>query len=191
MILNLSTDLILIYWKQRSWKTMFATLLSLDRINRLYWNINISFKWIELVKKITEYTQFETFFKIGSSENNSPGYVIVDEIGMNFNSKDAMSKRNKVFSNFIFLQWKYNLSTIWIAQRWSSIPIDLKDLASIIFEVEKINRSWKTPLFKITEQVYNPINLSLEFKNEYIIDLIAILKHYKLEYDTLDTSIIN
>jgi len=191
MNLNLSTDLILIYWKQRSWKTMFTTLLSLDRINRLYWNINISFKWIELVKKITEYTQFETFFKIGSSENNSPGYVIVDEIGMNFNSKDAMSKKNKVFSNFIFLQWKYNLSTIWIAQRWSSIPIDLKDLASIIFEVEKINRSWKTPLFKITEQVYNPINLALDFKNEYIIDLIAILKHYKLEYDTLDTSIIN
>ena len=170
MNLNLSTDLILIYWKQRSWKTMFTTLLSLDRINRLYWNINISFKWIELVKKITEYTQFETFFKIGSSENNSPGYVIVDEIGMNFNSKDAMSKKNKVFSNFIFLQWKYNLSTIWIAQRWSSIPIDLKDLASIIFEVEKINRSWKTPLFKITEQVYNPINLALDFKNEYIID---------------------
>ena len=192
--LLLNTDLILIYWKQRSWKSMFATYLSIDRINRLYWNIEIYYQWINIVKRIKSYKEFKNF-KIWSKSNIIPWYMIIDEIGFNFNSKDIMSDRNKTFSEFIFLQGKYNLSTIWISQRWSSIPRDLKELASHIYEVEKIPiwfaNNPDRPFFKVTRQKYIINEDRLEFVSEKILDLIWLLEMFEVSYNTLDESIIN
>jgi hypothetical protein len=185
---QLDTELILIYWKQRHWKSMFATILACDRISRLYWNVAIKFNWFDVVHKINHHLQFETDFKIGSYSR--PWYIIVDEIWKNFNSKKAMTKKNEVFSDFIFLQWKYDLSTIWIAQRWSSIPIDLKELATQIFEIKKINRSWTYPVFKIIRKELLDDMETLEFISEETFDMIWFLNKINVTYDTLETSII-
>jgi len=163
---------------------MFATLLSWDFLSRIYWNVKISFKGVNITHEITHHKQFEEM-----RLSTSPWYMIIDEIWMNFNSKDAVTKKNKAFSNFLFLQWKYNLSTIWLAQRWNSIPVDFRELATRIFEVKKILRSWKHPLFAVIQ--YKLMNdWELEFVREDIVDMISILSKWDLSYDTLETSYI-
>lgn len=189
MTKQLDTELILIYWKQRHGKTMFVTVLACDRLSRLYGNVWIQFNWIDVVHKIRHHVQFVTDFKIW--QNDRPWYMIVDEIGKNFNSKKAMTKKNEIFSDFVFLQGKYDLSTIWIAQRWSSIPIDLKELATKIFEVKKIHRSNNYPVFKIIQKELLDDWETLEFVREEIFDAIWFLKKFNVSYDTLETSIID
>jgi len=145
MIKQLDTETILIYWKQRSWKTLLSVLLSYDYLRRIYWNMSIyawylneENKWFDVVKKITKVTDFNNFFKIWKKENYTPWVCIIDEIWMNFNSKEWTSKKNMIFSKFLWLQWKFNLSWIYISQRLNSIPVDFRELASVIFEVKKI-----------------------------------------------------
>ena len=48
----ISTKTIIIYWHQWAGKTMFAVLLASDYLKRLYWNVEIKYKWEKVWKKI-------------------------------------------------------------------------------------------------------------------------------------------
>lgn len=183
---EVNVELIVVFWPQRHWKTLYTTLLACDRINRLYGNIDIKFKWVPMTQPITNHLQFNDF-KIWYHD---PWYMLVDEIGMNFNSKDAASKKNKTFSDFVFLMWKYWLSTIWVAQRWNSVPVDIRELATKIFEVRKILRKGQHPLFSVIEYKL-AWDWELEYQRENTIDIISILDKWWVSYNTLETSIIS
>jgi len=183
--MEIKTNSILIYWKQGWWKTAFWVLLSLNFKKRIIWNVKIyeKDKQISLFLENMWFLENMTFDKI-------PWLVLFDEVGLNFNSKEWNSDKNKTLTKFFFLVRKFNLSSVFISQRFSSIPIDMRELATHIYEVSSIQRKKTHPLFKITRQ-----NLlsdwTLEFYDEYIFDIISYLKKYDIKYDTLEASIIN
>jgi hypothetical protein len=70
----------------------------------------------------------------------TPGIIIVDEAGLNFNSRKGMSTANEKFSELQFLMRKVNCSIIWIAQRIMSIDINARETTDLIIKMNKIQR---------------------------------------------------
>jgi type IV secretory pathway VirB4 component len=67
--------------------------------------------------------------------------IIIDEAGINANSKDTFSAESRILQEVLFLARKKNCSVIWIAQRLRSIDINARELADGIFKTYKIRRS--------------------------------------------------
>lgn len=202
--MQVNTNTIIIHWKQWDWKSMLWVLFNSDYISdvanlpfmewfertnissdRIFWNIHIQHKWIEKVCFLKDMWILETM-----EYSNKPWVVTFDEVWLNFNSKDWWSDKNKLLTKFFFIVRKYNLSSIYISQRFSSVPIDMRELADYIFLCQKISRKWKHPLFRITRQTVTAEWL-LEFYDEYIFDMISYLQKREITYDTLESSIID
>ena len=177
-------EIIAIFWPPRHGKSMLAAYLASDRIDRIYGNLSIKLNDFPITSKITHHSQYAEF-----TDSETPWYNIVDELGLNFNSKDAMTKKNKAFSNYIFLSWKRNLSTMWLAQRWMSIPVDFRENATTIYECKKIDRWHLYPIFEIVEHIQLQ-DWTLEEKKSVRMDLIKWLEVLGISYDTFETSYI-
>lgn len=197
----ISTKTVIIHGHQWHWKTMYWVLLCCDFLNkwkipkwleyipvsspRIYWNVDIFQNWERVVCPIPSMDFLDTL-----EFNKKPWVVIFDEMWLNFNSKDHWTEKNKALSRFFFVVRKYNLSSIFISQRWDSVPIDMRQLADLIYKLEIIYRPKQHPLFRITRQTCNQ-EWILEFYDEYIFDIISYLQMHKVSYDTLQTSIID
>jgi len=185
---SLNTNTILIYWKMWGWKTLFWSMLSSDYIWRIFWNFSI-FQEVKWNKKkisvdIKSIDQLKWFYY-----SSFPWIILFDEMWLNFNSKNHWTDKNKKLSDFFFIVRKFNLSTIFISQRFTSIPVDMRELADYIFEVSIIHRKDMHPLFRITRQKLN-WEWFLDFVDEYIFDIISYNKKIWISYDTLESSII-
>ena len=65
---------------------------------------------------------------------------MIDEAGINANSKDTRSKDNRDLQEILFLVRKKNCSLIWISQRFESVEINARVLSELIIEMRKIRR---------------------------------------------------
>ena len=183
--MQINTNTIIIHWKQWWWKTLFAVLLAQDYIWRIFWNITIT----QNKKNIVAFMHDMSLLK-QLEYSKKPWVVIFDEVWLNFNSKEYWSDKNKELTKFFFLVRKYNLSSIYVSQRFTSVPVDMRELADYIFEVSVVYRSWTYPVFRITRQILKA-EWVLEFYDEYIFDIISYNINHGIEYDTLESSIID
>ncbi len=187
----LNTDTIIIFWNQRQWKSLLSNIIASERINRIFSNSTFTLNWFvvsEKFYKISQLLDYDYFFK----NNDKPWFFVCDEVGFNFNSKDSASIKNRILSDFLFLQWKFNMSSIFISQRYNSVPVDIRELASLIIEVKKRPRFWTWPLFEciVYNQVIKSDGYDLIKKKTLILDIIWLQKKYWLNTDTLETSIV-
>jgi hypothetical protein len=69
---------------------------------------------------------------------------------------------------------KKNCDLVWIAQRFESIDINARVLATLIIEMRKVRRRERPPLFIITKkkQVKNELKYLLQYK----FDIIEYMK---------------
>ncbi len=67
-------------------------------------------KWIKQIDNIDEVQDYS--------------FLLVDENGINFNSRKSMSKMNRVFSEMLFISRHKNLSIILVAQCSSNIDVN-------------------------------------------------------------------
>lgn len=180
---EIDTTGIIIHWKMRNWKSLLAICLALDirRVKRIYSNISIYHKWALISKPITSISQL-----MNIRFSKQPWLVIIDEAGINANSKDTRSKWNRDLQELLFLIWKKNCSLIWIAQRFESIDVNARVLADYIFECRKIKRFNKAPIFKITRQKQKWRNL--QFLTQYNYNMIDYIESKGISYNTLEES---
>jgi len=66
-----------------------------------------------------------------------PGVILLDEMGVNANSRKSMSKPNEIYNELLFLGRKANCSAIWIAQRFMSIDVNGRELSDLRIEAKK------------------------------------------------------
>jgi len=181
-----NTNTVIIYWKQWAGKTLFWTILAGDFLKRYYWNVEIINKvnWEKIWINFSDIWFLKTI-----KFSKMPWLVLFDEMGLNFNSKEHWTDKNKILSQFFFLVRKFNLSSVFISQRFNSVPVDMRELCDLIFKVEIVPRKKKKPLFKITrEELLN--DWTLEFIEEYVVDLLWIKESLWIEYNTLESSLI-
>lgn len=179
---EIDTKWFIIHWRQWHWKTSLAVFLAVESWpKRIYSNISIFKDWEPIGKYIKEVKEINDI-----RFSYEPWVVIIDEAGINYSWRRALSQENAIFSEFLFLVRKKNCSLIFISQRFESIDINARALAEVIFECKKIRRGKKHPLFKITRQKYK--RGKLDFMSAYIVDTISLLKFDKIEYDQLQSS---
>lgn len=183
---NIDTETIIIYGKMRNGKTMLAVCLSQDirRNKRIYSNVSIYKNWKKINHDIKNYYDLA---KINMSF--TPWIVIIDEAGINVNSKDWRKKENRSMQDFLFLVWKKNCSIIWIAQRFESIDINARVLADYIFECKKLN--YEVPKFIITKKKQILWRTWLDYQQQFDFDMISFLKNSNITYNTLEESKIS
>lgn len=186
--MKLDTENIIIYWKPRHWKTMFSVLLSYDYCE-IYWNVKIKKHWKDISNIFNESRLFEKI-----PDCKVKWLCIIDEVWKNFNAKEFTTEKNRNFSNFRFTSWKKNISNICIWQKLSSIPVDQRELASLVYYVEKYYKKWyKYPLFTIRLQKLLPpdyreaVDLRVFTDN----DLVSMLKSLEIEYNTKEDLFFN
>jgi hypothetical protein len=179
---ELDTISSIIFWKQGGWKTTIALELAFENWEkRIYSNFSIFKNWKQINKQIE---WIHTILNIRFSY--TPWVIIIDEAGINANSKDTFNKDNRKLIETLFLARKFNCSFIWISQRFDSIDINARILADIIVEMVKIRR-WKLhPTFVAKRQKQKWAKLQLV--NTHKIDTISIMKYDKLTYNTLEAS---
>lgn len=178
---EIDTKTFIIYGKMRNWKTLNAVCMALDYYPRIYSNVNIYQNGKSIVKFLESYQAIKQI-----RFSYTPWVLIIDEAGLNANSKDTFSKDNRLLQEILFLIGKKNLSLIWIAQRFASIDINARELADAIIEMRKIPRGKKTPLFVAIKQKQK--GQKLEWINSYSLDSISILKTYWITYNQLEES---
>lgn len=180
--MELDTLGIIVYWPQWSWKTTITLELAVEQWEkRIYSNFSIYKNWKQINKRVWGIADI---LRIRFSY--TPWVIIIDEAGINANSKDWRSESNRILVETLFLARKFNCSFIWISQRFWSIDVNARELSSLILKMRKISRWYKHPLFEITrqKQVWN----KLEMFNIHRIDTIQLMKYDKLTYNTLETS---
>lgn len=178
---EIDTSTYIVYWKMRNGKTLNAICMALDWEGRIYSNVNIYRDWKSIVNYLESYEQIK---KIRFSYK--PWVLIIDEAWLNANSKDTFWKDNRLLQEVLFLIWKKNLSLIWIAQRFESIDINARVLADAIFQMRKISRYEKHPIFICTKQ--KQVGQKLEYIQQYHVDSIQYMKLKNITYDQLEES---
>lgn len=172
---------IIIHWKMWKGKTLSAILFAVhDFPKRIYSNTPI----YKDEKIINIPLSLESIQNIRFSY--TPGLIIVDEAGLNFNSRKGMTDANGIFSELQFLMRKINCSVIWIAQRFKSIDINARDTTDLIIKMDKIKRYGRPPLFVATREVYfwnEPYNFWT-----FRIDPLDFFKKKNITYETLTKS---
>lgn len=178
---EIDTQTFIVYGKMRNWKTLNAVCMALDFYPRIYSNVNIYQNWKSIVKFLESYQDIKTI-----RFSYTPGILIIDEAGLNVNSKDTFNKDNRLMAEVLFLIGKKNLSLIWIAQRFWSIDINARELADAIIEMRKYSRKNWHPLFTAVKQKQK--GAKLEWITSYTLDSISILKKYWITYNQLEES---
>lgn len=177
----------IIYWKMRQGKTLNAVRMALDWYPRIYANFQI-YHENEEGKQESIVKFIETFDRLSKIRfSYTPWVIILDEAGINANSKDTFNKENRsLIENALFLAGKVNCSVIWISQRFESIDVNARVLADVILRMNKIQRGKKHPLFVVTKQ--KQIGSKLKHIQSWKNDTISELKAMKVTYNTLETS---
>jgi len=179
---ELDTLGIIIYWKQGGGKTTIALELAYEnRRKRIYSNFSIFLNWKQInrpIKGASDVTNIRF--------SKEPGIILIDEAGINANSKDWRSKDNRELIEVLFLVRKYNCSCCWISQRFWSIDVNARELSDLVIKMSKIRRNGKHPIFKATKQkcIWN----NIEMDSIHIIDTIEMMKFDNLTYNTLETA---
>lgn len=173
---------IIIYWKQWSWKTLMAINIAVnDWPKRIYSNFDIYKNWNLLNHRLEDVKEVE---KVRFSF--TPWVIMIDEAGINANSKDTRAEANRILQEVLFLVRKKNCSLIWISQRFESIDINARVLSELIIEMKKIRRYWRAPTFIATRQKQK--GTRLEFVQQWRIDSIEMMRRGWLTYNTLEAS---
>lgn len=195
-IWQLDTTTVIIHWKMWHGKTICSILIS---ENDFWYKIKI---WDKFFKKYRIYANFDIYYKNKKISkriwtykdlkkikfSKYPGVICIDEMWINANSKDSASEGNRLISQINFLARKVNCSTVFISQRFKSIPVDQRDLADLILKVKKIKTSW-IPNFSITREhrisQYHKIDIG-----KWTRSMVESMKSRKISYNQLDTSLL-
>jgi len=156
-----------------------AINLALDWEKRIYANFQI-FKHGKLLNHMLD--DVHDVHKIRFSK--VPWIIIIDEAGINANSKDSRSEQNRILQEILFLVRKKNCSLIWISQRFESIDVNARVLSELIIEMHSLGG--RVPKFIATRKRQKGSNL--ERLSQFKIDTIGMMKMQWITYNTLEAS---
>lgn len=113
--------------------------------------------------------------------------ILIDEAGINLNSKDGFSDMSRLLHEVLFYSGKLNCSMIVTAQRYNSVDINFREMSDLIIEMHKVGRHREGyPTFRATR--LKQYGVKLEHAGEYYIDSIGLMDNIGISYDTLEKS---
>lgn len=182
--MEIDNKIIIVYWKMGQGKTLIALLMSvLDFWDRIYSNIAIKIKEKQISVNISDRKTIDEIVF-----DPKPWVIIIDEWGINYNSRRSTSLDNQFISELVFLSRKKNCSMIFISQRFESLDANVKTLADLILKMKKL-RVWNKLFFEVEKQKY--IKKNLLTIQKFRVDILEIFNIKNISYNTLETSKID
>ena len=181
----LDNYIFLIHGERGSWKTMFATLFAyLENYKTIFANYTIKFKKdVNFVK----YENRDIFTKLKPFKKKA--LIIMDEWGINLNSRRSMDNFNVFLGKLLFVSRKYNCDFIFITQYLFTVDKYVRQSSNFILSIKKRKRLDK---FEIIVDVYknNKFVGNMEYIKTFKIRPWNIINK-KVRYNTLETSILD
>lgn len=181
----IQNQLALILGDTWSWKTYFWVFLA-SFYNRIYSNVKVQKHNKKISTDIADISEAK-----GIPYKNEKWVLLVDEWGVNLDSRNTLTEENKQAGELLFLWRKKNIDIIVISQLLRRIDINFRELSNLIVEMSAIP-CWNNYL-KFKAEVYKRSNSqmwnnSLNLTDSSIYDLFLYTKLTWINYDTLDTS---
>ena len=196
-IWELDTTTIIIHWLMGHGKSMAATLISENdftyefqkngkkyKFSRIYANFDIERNGRKICTSLKSFSDLKRI-----KFSRFPWVVLIDEMAIHANSKDARSENNRIISWLTFLARKINCSLIFISQRFKSIPVDQREVAWLILHLKKI-KTQKGPKFIVEREQRLSQNRKLVIW-KWNWDMISHLNYKTITYNQLSTSTLN
>lgn len=182
----IQNELWLILWDTGSGKTMYAVFLASLAYNRIYSNVKIE----KNEKKINnDILSMQDAQKIPYKEEK--GVLLMDEWGINIDSRNFNSDDNKEAGELLFLWRKKNIDIFVISQLFRRIDVNFREMANVIVEMKPI-QLWKNYL-KFRQDLYKRSSSqlwgnSLNLENVSTFDLFKYQRLTGINYNTLESS---
>lgn len=180
-----------IHWPMRNWKSLLGACIAYnDYYPRIYSNMQIYVDWKSVLTKYMR--TFQEFERIRFSY--TVWVIVIDEAGINVNSKDWFSDTSRILEKLLWLSWKKNCDIIFIAQRFGSGNINFRWAASeswLLLKCKKVSRFKWYPIFYVTREKMKPWGGERPvYHSQYETHPLEYMNANKITYDTLETSTI-
>lgn len=162
-----------IVWKKWSWKSLFATLLTVfyDEIF-----INYTIRWHENFKYV-DIANFD-FSKIQNRDISIIWAWFIDEAGNELSWRDSMTIKNKKITKINNLTRKYNIDIYYIAQRFNDIDIKIRTQFDYVFR--PYMRYDKLKNINILKVEINKVTTKYDIVEERLIKILRIEEPFQL-----------
>jgi len=173
----------LILGQRWAWKSMFASCLAKD-YSEVWCNYDLRIKGVK-VNIFRDYSfirnlKFENYKRL----------IILDEWGINFNSREFMREENRAIWKLLFVSRKFNFDFIFISQYDFTLDKYIRYSADYMFFLKK--RMIKNK-FYIEVNKYRIDNKTWKdfFIDSYTFDGLGYMKKYNIRYDTRDLATLS
>jgi len=171
----IQSKIYVIVGKPGAGKTLFATMLG--SYHRIIWaNYEIKYKGKVCNNLIQDIADLQ---KIQFSKDKQMS--IVDEGGLNNNSRRSSSDSNLLFAELAILSRKKNTNVIMISQLERMSDVYYRELAECIFEMKSWFVSGGRLMFEYS------VTRNGEIEGSKFVDLFKWMEEYGYEYDTLES----
>ena len=167
-------------------KTFFATYLA-SQYKIIYSNVEIM-KWVvdineNLITNIKVNNDIKTILDVEKIEyNDTKGIVVLDESGLNINSRRSASEDNMEYARIGMLWRKKNVDILIIAQLEFSVDKYFRELSSYTVEMKSYFDNGKI-MFEVTAK--NRFGTIISVQN---VDLVKWAEKEKYSYNSLESS---
>lgn len=175
----IQNKIISIVWFPWSWKTFLATFLSIwYPTDRIFGNIDIMRDGKRISKRINDIDDLDLV-----QYDDRKGILILDEMGINANSRRSMTDANLKFWETAMLWRKKNVDIINCAQLNGMADKYFRDLSTYTFEMDSYFESSNYLMFKA-----KILNRAGRLIKSMKFDLFQLDKLSGYTYNTLESS---
>ena len=175
----IQNKIISIVWFPWSWKTFLATFLALwYPQDRIFANIDIFHEWKRISKRIHDIDDLDLV-----TYDDRKWLLILDEMGINANSRRSMTDANLKFWETAMLWRKKNVDILNCAQLNGMADKYFRDLSTYTFEMDSYFESANYLMFKA-----KILNRAGRIIKSMKFDLFQLEKLAWLTYNTLESS---
>lgn len=179
--MKIENNIIIILGQRGAGKTLLSTIFWLD-YNIIYSNYTL--EYTKNKKKVIKYDRIEDILSLSYREEKR--LVILDEWGVNVNSRESMKEFNIALWKFIFLSRKVNCDFVFIAQYDFTIDKYIRYSAdyNIIARWRNGNNNLEYDIYKV-----DWVNEKWSYIKTIELDL-DIYNSLWIKYNTLEKSIL-
>jgi len=180
----LDNYIFLVLWERGAGKTMFSTIFAyLEKYHVVLANYTI--QWLN--KEFVKYENKDIFSKLEPQPIDRKGLIILDEWGINLNSRRSQETFNVMMGKLLFVSRKYNYDFIFITQYLFTVDKYIRESANFFLQLKKEKYREK---FLLNVDVYknSKFSNSVVYMKSFKINPRPILQ--KVWYNTLETSVL-
>ena len=179
----LQNNVYIILGQRWSWKSLFASCIARD-YKEVFVNYQLKIPGV----KVNIFREYEFLRSLKYKEEKR--LIILDEWGINFNSREFQRQENKMIGKLLFVSRKYNFDFIFISQYDFTLDKYIRYSADWLFFLKK-RFIWKEYWIEINKYKVDNKTGKDVFVDSYLFNGLKYMEKYNIWYDTRDLATLS